>query len=290
MPRVQSNGVELEYDTFGDAGDPPLVLVMGLGAQLIDWPLEFCEALVRQRFHVIRFDNRDAGLSTSLDDLGTPDLPALFAGSRDGVPYLLSDLSDDAVGLLDALGIDSAHFVGASMGGMIVQQIAIDHPDRVRSLCSIMSTTGDPSVGQASPEAMSMLGRPPAADRAEAIANGVAASRVIGSPGFAVTDEELTRRSAAKYDRSYRPIGALRQLAATIASPPRTEGLRGVTVPTVVIHGEEDPLINVSGGRAVAEAVPGADLVVIPGMGHDLPEGAWPLIIDAIARNAKKAS
>lgn len=290
MPRVQSNGVELEYDTFGDAGDPPLVLVMGLGAQLIDWPLEFCEALVRQRFHVIRFDNRDAGLSTSLDDLGTPDLPALFAGSRDGVPYLLSDLSDDAVGLLDALGIDSAHFVGASMGGMIVQQIAIDHPDRVRSLCSIMSTTGDPSVGQASPEAMSMLGRPPAADRAEAIANGVAASRVIGSPGFAVTDEELARRSAAKYDRSYRPIGALRQLAATIASPPRTEGLRGVTVPTVVIHGEEDPLINVSGGRAVAEAVPGADLVVIPGMGHDLPEGAWPLIIDAIARNAKKAS
>lgn len=290
MPRVQSNGVELEYDTFGDAGDPPLVLVMGLGAQLIDWPLEFCEALVRQRFHVIRFDNRDAGLSTSLDDLGTPDLPALFAGSRDGVPYLLSDLSDDAVGLLDALRIDSAHFVGASMGGMIVQQIAIDHPDRVRSLCSIMSTTGDPSVGQASPEAMSMLGRPPAADRAEAIANGVAASRVIGSPGFAVTDEELARRSAAKYDRSYRPIGALRQLAATIASPPRTEGLRGVTVPTVVIHGEEDPLINVSGGRAVAEAVPGADLVVIPGMGHDLPEGAWPLIIDAIASNAKKAN
>jgi pimeloyl-ACP methyl ester carboxylesterase len=290
MPRVQSNGIELEYDTFGDAGDPALVLVMGLGAQLIDWSLEFCEALVAQRFHVIRFDNRDAGLSTSLDSLGTPDLPALFAGSRDGVPYLLSDLSDDAVGLLDALDIDGAHFVGASMGGMIVQQIAIDHPDRVRSLCSIMSTTGDPSVGQASPEALSMLGRPPAADRAEAIANGVAASRVIGSPGSAVTDEELARRSAAKYDRSYRPVGNLRQLAATVASPDRTEGLRGVTVPTVVIHGEEDPLINVSGGRAVAAAVPGADLLVIPGMGHDLPEGAWPQIIDAIVRNAKKAA
>lgn len=289
MPRVRSNGIELEYDTFGDSGDPALVLVMGLGAQLIDWPRDFCEALAARGFRVIRFDNRDAGLSTSLDALGAPDLLALLSGDASAAPYRLADLAADTVGLLDALGIGRAHLVGVSLGGMVVQQTAIDHPDRVLSLGSVMSTTGDPSVGQARPEAFAAMGRPPATSREEAIANSVAASRVIGSPGFPVSDEERRERAAEKYDRAYRPAGTMRQYAAILASPDRTRALRGVGVPTVVIHGEDDTLVDVSGGRATAAAVPGAELVVIPGLGHGLPEGARPQIVDALVRNARKA-
>jgi pimeloyl-ACP methyl ester carboxylesterase len=288
MARVPANGLELEYETLGDPTDPPMVLIMGLGAQLIDWPLPFCEMLADEGFYLIRFDNRDAGLSTSLDHLGAPDLSALFAGRLDAAPYRLADLAGDTVGLLDALGIDRAHLVGASLGGMVAQQTAIDHPDRVRSLASIMSTTGDRTVGQATPEARSVLGRPPAASREEAIQNTVRSSRIIGSTGFPVTEQELLDRATAKYDRSYRPVGTLRQFAAAVASPDRTPGLRRVSVPTVVIHGEADPLIDVSGGRATAAAVPGAELIVIPGMGHDLPVGVRPQIVEAIVRNAAK--
>jgi pimeloyl-ACP methyl ester carboxylesterase len=288
MGRVKANGLELEYETFGDPNDPPMVLIMGLGAQLIDWPQPFCEMLAEAGFHVIRFDNRDAGLSSSLDHLGAPDLSALFAGDLDAAPYRLSDLADDTVGLLDALGIDRAHLVGASLGGMVAQQTVIDHPDRVRSLASIMSTTGDRAVGQATPEARAVLGRPPAASREEAIANTVRSSRIIGSTGFPVTDQELLDRATAKYDRSYRPVGTLRQLAAAVASPDRTPGLGAVSVPTAVSHGEVDPLIDVSGGRATAAAVPGAELLVIPGMGHDLPAGAQAQIAAAIAANARR--
>jgi pimeloyl-ACP methyl ester carboxylesterase len=283
---VRSNGIELEYELIGDPADPALLLIMGLGAQLIDWPQEFCEQLAAQGFQVIRFDNRDAGLSTSLDELGTPDLAAVFGGAR--AAYLLADFAADTAGLLDALGLDRAHVVGASLGGMIAQQFAIDHPDRVLSLCSIMSMTGDRAVGHPTPEAAAMLGRPPAASRAEAIANGVASSKVIGSPGFPTPGEELLRRATAKYDRAYRPLGTLRQYAAALSSPDRTEALHDVKAPTLVIHGEADPLINVSGGRATATAVPDADLVIIPGMGHDLPRACWPQIIEAVTRNAAR--
>jgi pimeloyl-ACP methyl ester carboxylesterase len=289
VPQVTANGVELEYETFGAAGDPALVLVMGLGAQLIDWPLDFCEALAAHGFHVIRFDNRDIGLSASLDSLGVPDVRAVMAGDTGAAPYLLADFAADTVGLLDALGIAKAHVVGASMGGMIAQQVAIDHQDRVLSICSIMSTTGDPAVARGKPEALAVLGAPPASSRAEAIRNAVAASRVIGSTGFTVTDEELLQRATAKYDRSYRPLGVLRQYAAIVASPDRTADLRGVKVPAVVIHGEVDPLVPVSGGQATAAAIPGAELVVIPGMGHDLPVGARPRVIEAIVGNARRA-
>jgi pimeloyl-ACP methyl ester carboxylesterase len=289
VPRVRSNGIELEYESLGSADDPALVLIMGLGAQLIDWPQEFCEQLVERGFRVIRFDNRDSGLSGGFDEFGPPDLAAILGGDASGAPYLLSDLAADTAGLLDALGLDAAHIVGASLGGMIAQQFTIDHPERVRSLCSIMSLTGDPSVGQTTPEASVVLGRPPAANRDEAIANGVANSRVIGSPGFAIAEEELLRRAAAKYDRAYRPLGTLRQYVAALASPDRTSALRGVTVPTVVIHGDSDPLIDVSGGRATAAAVPGAELMIIEGLGHDLPRELWPEVVDAIARNAKRA-
>lgn len=288
MPRAQANGVELEYDTFGDPADPALVLVMGLGAQLIDWPEEFAGQLAGHGFQVIRFDNRDAGRSTWLDDLPVPDLAALLA-DRGAPPYTLGDLADDTVGLLDALDLDRAHVVGASMGGMVAQQVVLDHPDRVLSLTSIMSTTGDPSVGQPSEAALAVLLRPAAPDRESAIAGAVSGFRVFASTGFEVTDEYLRDRAAAAYDRGYHPAGGTRQLAAIIAATDRTEALHGVTVPTMVIHGEADQLIHPSGGHATAAAIPGAELLTIPGMGHDLPTGTWPQIIDAIVRTAKRA-
>jgi pimeloyl-ACP methyl ester carboxylesterase len=289
MPRAKANGVELEYDTFGDPANPALVLIMGLGAQMIDWPAEFAEQLAGHGFHVIRFDNRDSGLSTWLDDIPVPDLAALLAGTGTA-PYTLSDLSDDAIGLLDALEIRTAHIVGASMGGMIAQCLVLEHPERALSLTSIMSTTGDRSVGSPSPAAQAVLLRPPAADREAAIAGSIESWRVIGSTGFDITEDYLRQRAETLYDRAYHPAGSARQLAAILTTPDRTEGLHGVTVPTVVIHGEVDQLVDPSGGRATAAAVPDAELVMVPGMGHDLPTGAWPQIIDAIVRTAKRAA
>jgi pimeloyl-ACP methyl ester carboxylesterase len=289
VPHVHTKGIRIAYESHGDPDDPVLLLIMGLGAQLIDWPLEFVEQLAAARFRVITFDNRDAGLSTNLDDRGVPDIAAILAGDRDRAPYRLGDMAADTAGLLDALGIERAHVTGASMGGMIAQQLTIDHPERVLSLCSIMSSTGDRTVGRPTPEAAAVLGRPPAATRDEAIAAAVASSRVIGSVGFPVSDEERLARATAKYDRAYRPLGTARQYAAILASPDRTEALAHVTVPAVIIHGEADPLVDVSGGRATAAAIPGADLVVVPGMGHDLPRDAWPEIIDAIVRNTKRS-
>lgn len=289
MPDVRSNGIQLRYETLGDPDDPAMLLIMGLGAQLIDWPRELCDQLAGRGLRVILFDNRDAGLSQACPELGVPDVRAILGGDRTTVPYLLADLAADAVGLLDALGIERAHVTGVSLGGMIAQQLTIDHPDRVASLCSVMSTTGDRAVGRPTPEAAALLGLPPAANRDAAVENSIASARIIGSPGFPATPEELLLRAAAKYDRAYNPLGTLRQYAAALGSPDRTAALRGVTVPTVVIHGEQDPLIAVSGGRATADAVPGAELLVIPGMGHDLPRAVWPRIVDAIVRNTERA-
>jgi pimeloyl-ACP methyl ester carboxylesterase len=289
VPHVDANGIRIAYETHGHPDDPVLLLVMGLGAQLIDWPADFVTELAAQGFRVVTFDNRDSGLSTALEDRGVPDVAAILGGDLDRAPYRLADMAADAAGLLDALGIERAHVAGASLGGMIAQQLTIDHPDRVLSLASIMSSTGDFTVGRPTPEAAAVLGRPPAATRDEAIANAVASSKVIGSVGFAVSDEERLARATAKYDRAYRPLGTARQYAAILASPDRTPALARVTVPTVVIHGEADPLIDVSGGRATAAAIGAAELVVIPGMGHDLPRDAWPEIVDAIVRNAKRS-
>ena len=288
MTEVRANGLDIYYETAGDPADPPLLLIMGLGAQLIDWPAGFVEQLAARGFHVILFDNRDSGMSTVLDDLGLPDLPGIIGGDPSSVGYLLSDLAADAAALLKALGIDRAHIVGASMGGMIAQQLTIDHPDAVVSLASIMSTTGARDVGRPLPRAQAVLMRPPAADRAEAIAYGVDTARVIGSPAYPAPRADIERRVSAKYDRGYRPAGTLRQYAAIIASPDRTESLRHVAVPAVVIHGEADPLIPMSGGRATAEAIPGSDLLLIPGMGHDLPVELWSQIIDAIVANTAR--
>jgi pimeloyl-ACP methyl ester carboxylesterase len=290
MATAPANGIEIEYDTFGDAGDPPVLLIMGLSAQLIDWPEDFCELLAGRGYRVIRFDNRDAGLSAGMDDSGLPDMAAVFAGDVRTVPYRLADMAADAAGLLDALGIEAAHVAGLSMGGMIAQQLTLDFPERVRSLCSIMSTTGRRSVGEATPEGAAVLRRPAAKTRDEAVAGAVETARVLASPAFPAEEDEVLARAAAKVDRAYRPAGTARQYAAILASGDRTARLAGVRVPAVVIHGEQDPLIGVSGGRATAAAIPGAELVVVPGMGHDLPRAVWPQVVDAIDRTARRAA
>ena len=286
MPIVKSNGIEICYESFGDDDDPVMLLIMGLGEQLIAWHDGFCETLAGHGFRVIRFDNRDVGLSTWLDEYGDVDVPGLFTGDLSTVRYGLPDLVADTAGLLAALGVSRAHLVGASMGGHIAQQLAIDNPQLVASLASIMSSTGDRTVGESSIEDPFALLPVPDADREAAIAADVALYRLIGSPGFATSDEELTRRAAAKFDRAYHPAGTLRQLAADATAADRTDGLRTLRMPAVVIHGDSDPLVGPSGGRATAEAIPGARLLMIPGMGHDLPEEAWHLIADAIAGNA----
>lgn len=289
MPRAKADGVELEYDSFGDPADPPLLLIMGLATQMTGWPPEFCELLAARGFHVTRFDNRDIGLSTQLDGLPAPDLMAIMGGDPSTAPYLLEDMARDALGVLDAVGAPRAHIVGASMGGMIAQELAIKHPERVRSLCSIMSTTGERSVGQPSQAAMAALLLPAAADREGAIERGVTVLKVISSPGYPPTEEWMRDRIGDAFDRAYHPAGGARQLAAIVASPDRTEALRALSVPTIVLHGEDDQLVDVSGGKATAAAIPGAELVLFPGLGHDLPEALWPAFADAIERNAARA-
>lgn len=265
-------GIEIAYETFGDPADPAILLVMGLGAQMIAWPEELCELLAEAGHHVIRFDNRDAGLSTHLD-LPAPSLADLLR--RREPPYTVSDMADDALGLLDHLEVDRAHVVGASMGGFISQTLALARPDRVRSLSLVMTSTGSRRVGQASPKVLHrMATRPPAATRDEAIAEAVRTYRLIGSPAH--LDEALVRELAARsYDRCYDPAGTQRQLAAVVAQPNRTRDLRRISVPTLVVHGLDDPLVAASGGLAIARAIPGATFIGHSGMGHDLPRSLW---------------
>jgi pimeloyl-ACP methyl ester carboxylesterase len=286
----KSNGIDLCYETFGDAADPVLLLVMGLGAQMTAWDDDFCLAFVDRGFHVIRFDNRDVGLSSRIEGKG--DFMSTFLAASQGnaveAPYELADMAADAIGLLDHLGIDDAHVVGASMGGMIAQQIAIDFPERVLTLTSIMSTTGDPDVGQPTPAAMERLLQPPPVDRAGVIEASVESAKVIGSPEH--FDEDRTRARAAEfYDRAYSPDGTARQLIAIMASGSRAEGLAALDIPTLVIHGDADQLVTPTGGRRTAELIPGAELLLIEGMGHDLPHALWPQIVEAITANTRRA-
>jgi pimeloyl-ACP methyl ester carboxylesterase len=274
--------IELAHETFGSPEDTPLLLVMGLATQMIGWPDEFCRMLAERGLHVIRFDNRDIGLSTHLDHAGAPDVLAVMGGDHSRVAYRLADMAEDTAGLLDALGLDNAHVVGASMGGMIAQTLAIRHPERVRSLTSIMSTTGDPAVGAPAEAALGALLAPPATDRESAVQRAVDTYRVIGSPGFEFDEHGLRERAGLSFDRAYDPAGVARQLAAILASPDRTADLARVAVPTLVVHGAQDALVNVSGGRATAAAIPGAELFVIEGMGHDLPRAVWPELVDRI--------
>lgn len=293
MPNVNANGIRVEYDTFGDGSAPPLLLIMGLAAQMILWDEQFCERLAAKGHYVIRFDNRDIGLSTKIDEAGMPDvvkaMTARLQGETIEASYTLDDMADDSVGLLDALGIERAHVCGASMGGMIAQTIAIRHPNRISSLTSIMSTTGAPDLPQATPEAMAVLLIPPPTEREANIEHGLKVWRTIGSPGFPFDEERVRGRVTRSFDRCFHPEGVARQLMAILAHGDRTPALASVTAPTLVIHGADDPLVPVECGRATAEATPGADLLIIEGMGHDLPVDAWPEIVDAIAAHTGKA-
>lgn len=277
MPRASVNdGIELEYDTFGSDADPAVVCISGLGAQMITFHEDFCRALAGRGYLVVRFDNRDVGLSTKCPDGG----------------YALEDMARDVVGLLDHLGLHGAHVVGVSMGGMIAQTVAIEHPARVLSLTSIMSTTGAPGVGGATEAAMARLLTRPGATRDEQVASSIETSRIIwgDTPQFPF-DEELARwRAETSVDRSYHPEGTGRQMQAIRATGDRTAKLRQLDVPTLVIHGTNDPLVQPTGGEATAGAIPGAELLLIEGMGHGVATLAYDTIIDAIDRLAAHAA
>ena len=287
--RLTSNGIEITYQTLGDPSDPPLLLVMGLGMQLIHWDLELCEELAESGHYVIRFDNRDAGLSTKID-APVPPIMRAMAGFHIDAPYLLTDMADDSFGLLDGLGIDRAHVMGVSMGGMVGQTMAITHPERLLSLTSIMSTTGERRAGMPKLRVWSLLMRRAPGDRVAFQDYFVRMFRIIGSPGFPQDEPRVRELAAATFDRAHNPAGTARQLGAIMASGDRTPDLRRLRVPTTVIHGTDDPLIPFRGGVATARAIPGAELVAVPGMGHDLPREIWPKVHEALARNGERAA
>jgi pimeloyl-ACP methyl ester carboxylesterase len=288
--RARANGIELCWDSFGDAEAPPMLLVMGLAAQMIAWPDAFCERLAERGFRVIRFDNRDIGLSTRFDAAGVPDIGAALAAALQGkpvdAPYRLSDMAADAFGLLDALGIARAHIVGASMGGAIAQTMAIDRPERLLTLTSIMATTGAPGLPPPTQEAMAVLLKAPPTTLEGYIESYAQTWKVLRAGSFP-EDEALDRERAEQvFARGLNPPGVARQLAAILASGSRKAALRSVRVPTLVLHGDADPLVPLACGVDTAESVPGARLVVIPGMGHALPIACWPRLVDEIARHA----
>lgn len=293
MPRTTlPSGIELEYETFGSAADPAVLLVMGFTAQMIGWDERFCRQIADQGRFVIRFDNRDCGLSSKLDGVAVDAMGVMAAAlartELPEVPYTLSEMAADGIGLLDDLEVERAHVVGVSMGGMIVQTMAIEHPDRLLSVTSIMSTIGDPEYGAPSPEAMTVLLTPPPPSRDEFVARSAAYSVWSSNRYFdAGRAAELT---AIGYDRSFYPEGSTRQLSAIYASGDRTELLGNVTTPMLVIHGLDDTLIAPSGGRRTAELVPGAHLLEVADMGHDLPEPLWPLIVGAIVGHTARSS
>jgi pimeloyl-ACP methyl ester carboxylesterase len=291
MAFTNNGEVRLFYETFGDPTDPTLVLVNGLGSQCINYRVEWCERFVAQGFHVVRMDNRDVGLTTHFSKVKV-DVPGVIAALTKGesveVPYKLTDMAADVIAVLDTLGIDRAHVMGLSMGGMIVQTLAIEHPGRLRSMTSVMSTTGELDVGRSSPEAQARLFGPPATDRESAIANHLAGLRIWGSPGF-VDEEEQARNAGEAFDRAFDPPGVARQLLAVTASGSRADELRAVTVPTLVMHGSADKLIDPSGGRRTAELIPGARFVLLDGMGHDYPRAFWDQWVELVTTHAKAA-
>jgi pimeloyl-ACP methyl ester carboxylesterase len=279
--------ITLCYETFGDPDDPTMLLIMGLGAQMTSWDTALCEQLVAQGFRVVRFDNRDAGLSTFVDqpvDVFEV-MRAMGNGETPPVPYLIDDMARDAVGLLDHLGVGQAHVVGASLGGMIAQAVAIGHPERVASLTSVMSTTGDPEVGMPSSEAIAALLEPPPTSREQLVDRRVANAAIWGSVGL-VSEADLRAEAGASWDRQSRSDGVTRQFAAILASGSRSDALRVLEVPTLVIHGTVDNLVTPSGGERTAEVIPDAKLLMIEGMGHDLPRPLWPQFVDAVAAHA----
>jgi pimeloyl-ACP methyl ester carboxylesterase len=282
--RVGRSSIDLAYERRGDPAHPTVLLVMGIGAQLVHWPLDFLDALVAHGLHVVRFDNRDSGHSTHLRDAPPADLPAALAGDLASVSYTLSDMAADAVGLLDALAVDAAHLVGASLGGAIAQTLAIEHPQRARSLTSMMSTTGDLRVGQIHAETrQAVFGGPPAHTREEVVARALRTYGHLGSPAFPADPAAVAEVAGLAYDRDHDAAAIVRQAVASVASGDRTERLRRLDLPTLVLHGLADTMCDPSGGRATAAAIPGAELVLIEGMGHNLPPGLRQRIAGHIA-------
>jgi pimeloyl-ACP methyl ester carboxylesterase len=286
--RASANGIEIEYEIHGPSDGRPLLLIMGLASQLVHWDDAFCAMLAERGHRVIRFDNRDVGRSSHLHAAGMPNVLAGFAAAARGddvtAAYTLSDMAADAAGLLDVLGIPAAHVVGASMGGMIAQTIAIEHPSRVKTLTSIMSTTGARDLPPAEPKAMAVLVTPVPTDRDASIARSVEVFRTIGSTGFPFDEDRVRARATLAYDRGFNPPGVARQMMAILASGSRRTKLHDVRVPTLVIHGTADPLVPFPCGVDTANSITGAQTLWIEGMGHDLPRGAWPTIVDAITR------
>ncbi len=294
MPKTAANGIEIHYEDHGDPADPPILLIMGFGAQLTLWPDEFVEALVGRGFRVIRYDNRDIGLSHKFDGVKAPGLIKLTLLGKLGftpkVPYMLADMADDGAGLLDALGIERAHVVGASMGGMIAQHVAARHADKCLSMTSIMSTTGNAKLPPAKKEAMEVLvKRPKSTEEEVLVAHGMKLARTIGSPGYPGDEERLREKVAAGIRRSFYPEGPTRHLSAIVADGDRRAMLRSIEVPTLVLHGEDDPLVPCEAGHDTAACIPGAKIRTIPGWGHDLPLELVDQLADAIAEHAKGA-
>lgn len=276
MPRARNGSVEIEYQTFGDDRPQTILLINGLGSQMTRWPEAFCEKLVAKGYRTIRYDNRDTGLST-------------WPTSA----YTLKDMADDGIAVLDAAGVHKAHVAGVSMGGMIAQRMALDHPERVQSMTSIMSTTGEPAKFQSTPEANAVLTTPPPnpeTDYEAFVAHGIANARTIGSPAYPWTDEEIRSRVIAEHKRAFNPGGTARQMAAVRGDGDRTEALKGLKIPVVVLHGAEDPLLKPAGGEATAAAIPGAELRIVPGMGHDLPPGLYDIFVEAITAAAQRVT
>ena len=292
MPKATANGIEIFYDEQGPSGAPPMLLIMGFGAQLTLWPDELVDALVGHGFRVIRYDNRDVGLSQKFDGVKAPGVIKMTLLAKLGMtprtPYTLADMADDGAGLLDALGIDRAHIVGGSMGGMIAQHFAARHAERCLSLTSIFSTTGNPKLPQAKSEAMkALITRPANNDEETLVEHGVMLARTIGSPGYPAPEDRLRERTRASVQRSFYPEGSTRHLSAIVADGDRRAMLKGIGVPTLVLHGEDDPLVPCAGGRDTAATIPGAQLKTIPGWGHDLPLELVDEIADAIAGHAR---
>jgi pimeloyl-ACP methyl ester carboxylesterase len=288
---ADANGLKLCYDTFGEASAPPLLLIMGLAAQMVAWDDEFCTLLAERGFRVIRFDNRDIGLSSRIESAGVPDVSAAFMSAMQGKPitsppYLLTDMAADAIGLLDALEIPSAHVVGASMGGAIAQTLAIHHPERLRTLTSIMATTGEPGLPPPTAEALAVLFKPTPTDQAGYFDSYVQTWKVLRAGSFPLDEARDLARAGQNFARGLNPAGVARQMVAILASGSRKQALGAVRVPTLVIHGDIDPLVPLACGLDTAESVPGAKLLVVSGMGHALPISKWPQIVDAIAAHA----
>ena len=289
MPQTKANGITIEYASEGDANAETILLIMGLGAQMTRWPPAFRQKLVERGYRVIHYDNRDVGLSEKFEAAGVPDMAAVVQAlakrEKPPVAYTLAEMAGDAVGLLDALGVKKAHIVGASMGGMIAQLVAADYPDRVLSLTSIMSTTGNPELPRSSPEAIAVLnnrGPDPREDLEGFIAHSLASNKVIASPAYPADPAALRERTIADFKRAFYPVGFQRQYAGVIASPDRRPKLKTIMAPTVVIHGEADPLVPLAGGQDTAANIPGAELRVIAGMGHDIPVELYDEIVDGI--------